>query len=303
MRSITRNLFRILNNEKLLPVQFLDLQLVGATASSTIRITDYGEPIRWAGHDYIAVSMSRGGIEEILSSESGESPESTLNISNIDAGMAQILSAADLNGALATLWVADRRLLARQRDAMVLAQGEVRDPQLSGTVLTFQVVNVIGLMDRLTVPRRLWQAECNYTFGSAACGVNLAKKPYGIEAVVQDGSQRNALIVSNSVLSDAGNPTDLEDFWANGYLLFETGAAATQARPIGTIDPVNGDQVRFYVRYPFFAIPATGDKVVIRRGCRKNKTDCKARRNLNNFGGFPDVPPLKFKPVEREDPR
>ncbi|MGE5610465.1 MAG: hypothetical protein ACM359_14540, partial [Bacillota bacterium] len=73
MRSITRSLFRVLNNEKLLPVQFLDLQLVGATVSSTIRITDYGQPIRWAGHDYVSVSMSRGGIEEILSSEAGES--------------------------------------------------------------------------------------------------------------------------------------------------------------------------------------------------------------------------------------
>ncbi|MGE5609983.1 MAG: phage BR0599 family protein, partial [Bacillota bacterium] len=198
---------------------------------------------------------------------------------------------------------ADRRLLSRQRDAMVLAQGEVRDPQLTGATLTFQVVNVIGLMERLTIPRRLWQAECNYAFGSASCGVNIANKPYSIEAVVQDGSARNAIIVSGSVLADAGNPTDLEDYWANGYLLFESGAAATQARPIGNIDQTNGGQVRFYVRYPFFGIPATGDKVLIRRGCRKNKADCKARRNLSNFGGYPDVPPLKFKPVEAKDPR
>lgn len=303
MRSITRNLFRILNNEKLLPVQFLDLELVGAAASSPIRITDYGEPITWAGHDYVAVSMARGGIEEILSSETGESPESTLNISNIDAGMAAILSAADLNGALATLWVADRRLLVRQRDAMVLAQGEVRDPQLTGSMLTFQIVNVIGLMERLTIPRRLWQAECNYTFGSPSCGVNLANKPYSIEAIVQAGSARNAILVPNGVLAEAGNPTDLEDFWANGYLVFENGAAATQARPIGNIDQVAGGLVRFYVRYPFFGTPATGDKVLIRRGCRKTKADCKTRRNLDNFGGYPDVPPLKFKPSETKDPR
>ncbi|MGE5609171.1 MAG: phage BR0599 family protein [Bacillota bacterium] len=302
MRPITRSLFRILNNEKLLPVQFLDLQLVGATTTSTIRLTDYGTPIHWAGADYVSVSLSRGGIEEILSSETGESPQSTLNVSNIDAGMANILSGVDLNGAAATLYLADRRLLTRGRDALILAQGEVRDPQLTGQTLLFQIVNAIGLMERLTVPRRLWQSECNYTFGSVACGVNLAEAPYTIETAAQDGTAGNCIVVPDSTLATAGNPIDLDDYWSRGYVLMGNGRCATQARPISHVEPGNGT-VLFYVRYPFYLAPATGDSVILRRGCPKTTVACKARNNLLNFGGYPDVPSKEIEPTEVKDPR
>jgi phage-related protein len=302
MRPITRNLFRLLSGEKLLPVQFLDLQLTGVASASILRFTDYGQPIRWGGADYTPLSLSRGGIEEILSSENGESPQSTLTISNIDGQIAQVLNSVELSGATATLWLADRRLLARKRDAVVLAQGEIRDPQLTATTLTLQIINAVGLCESISLPRRLWQSECNYPFGGSACTVDQAAAPYTIATTVQDGSAGDYLVVPADVLTQAGNPDDPTDFWANGYILVQSGVAAAQARPISYVEEVSGAK-RFHVRYPFLTVPATGDPILIRRGCRKTKEDCKARGNLANFGGFPDVPKPKFKPVDVGDPR
>lgn len=184
---------------------------------------------------------------------------------------------------------------------MVLAQGEVRDPQLTGSMLTFQIANIVGIMERLTIPRRLWQPFCNYTFGCPSCGVNIANSPYAIQATVQGGSDKSDILLPPSVWDQAGNPADMQEFWAGGYILLETGPVATQARPIRQIAMQDG-YVQVSVRYPFLGPPAVGDLALLRRGCRKTKADCTARGNLPNFGGFPDVPPPKLHPVQIEDP-
>jgi hypothetical protein len=304
MRSVTRNLFRILSSEKLLPVQFLDIRLPGTTDTSAIHITDYGQPITWAGINYLAVSMSRGGLEEILSSESGENPQTTINIANVDCGMAAILSSIDINGAEATLWLADRRLLARQRDAIRLTQGEIRDPQLNGAMLTFQICNGIGIAEQLTIPRRLWQSDCNYTFGSPYCGVRTTSQPYTIASTAAAGTSAGTIVVSDSILATAGNPSDLSDFWSHGYIVVtqDNSACTLQGRPIKEVAHA-GNTVVFTLRYPFLAQLNVGDAISVRRGCPKTVAACKDRANLVNFGGFPNVPKEKFKPVDKEDPR
>jgi phage-related protein len=297
MRCVSRSLFRILNSEKIAPVQFLDLQLPGSTAASTLRFTDFGQPITWAGSAYVPISLSRGGIEEILSSEQGESPQSTLTVSNIDLQMADLLNRVELVGAYATLWLADRRLLSRQRDAMALAIGEVRDPQLSGSTLVFQILNAIGIAEKLSVPRRIYQAECNYAFGSSSCRLNLDLSPYSITATVQGSTTASYVDLPLSILDEAGDPDDPTDYWALGYILVASGACATQARPISQVEQASGC-LRFILRHPFYTPPAAGDAVIVRRGCRKTKADCIARNNLANYGGFDEVPPVLFDPVE-----
>ena len=295
MRSITRPMFRILNNEKLQPVQFLDVHFIGTDAS--LHLTDYGEAITWGETDYVPISMDRSGVEEVLSSEQGESPQSTVTISNIDLQMAELLNGFEINGAMATLWMADRRLLGRRRDAILLAQGEVREPQLTPARLICQIVNVIGLSERLTLPRRVFQRECGYTLGSRSCGVSMDAEPHTLRAVAQTGSTSGQVIVGDALLGAAGNPADASNYWAAGYVLMESGVCSTQARPVDYV-VAEGGVVRFMLRYPFYRPIAAGDYVMIRRGCRKTKDDCKGYGNLINYGGFTDVPPQSFKPLE-----
>src|SRR5205823_3143659 len=140
----------------------------------------------------------------------------------------------ELEGAQATLRTCDRRLLARPRDAMIVTVGEIRNPQLSESVLTFQIINVVGMLESVQIPRRLFQSHCNVPFGSQACGVDLSASPNTISTTVQAGSDEESIVVSSSVLTNAGS-LDPGDFWANGYIVAAGGPAVLQARPIHRI--------------------------------------------------------------------
>ena len=295
MRSITRQMFRILNNEKLQPVQFLDIHFVGTSAS--MHLTDHGEQVTWSDRAYVPISMNRNGIEEVLSSEGGESPQSTIQITNIDLQMADVLNSFEINGAMATLWLADRRLMTRRRDALLLAQGEISDPQLTPGSLVCQIVNVIGLSEKLTIPRRLYQRECNYPFGSRACGILLANTPYTLAYTAEATSTASYVDFPYGPEQQAGYAADLSAYWASGYVLAQSGLCATQARPIDHVIDT-GAGIRFLLRYPFYRPISGGDSMIIRRGCRKTKDDCKARNNIANYGGYADVPEQNLKPVE-----
>jgi phage-related protein len=300
MRPVTRKMFRILNNEKFMPVMFLEIKPLGTSDDNIQRFTDYGTDCAWAGQEYRAVVMKRGTLREIVSSESGEYADTEISVANIDGALAEVLNRIELAGAKATLYMADRRLLARKRDAMLLTTGEIREPVINSRVLTFQIVSILGMTDRIQVPRRLWQQECNYTFGSRACGINIDKAPWSLTGEVQAGSTEEFIVVANSVIADAGSPPKPSEFWENGYILLTDGDCAPEARPISYVDTSQGGY-RFYLSRSFYAAPTAGDSFILRRGCGKTKADCKERNNLLNYGGFEEVPYERRKPSIRED--
>lgn len=296
MRAVSRPLFRILNNEKLQPVQLLELRLLGTSFSSALRFTDAGEAVTFDGEVYQPVSFSRGEVTEILSSEPGDNPLTTVSFANIDSRMADLLNGVELEGANATLRLSDRRLIGRG-DSVILAMGEVREPQLTESTLILNIAGVMSMLERITVPRRLWQSNCNYTFGSRACGVNLAASPFSIEGTIQSGTTTRALVVPETVLAEAGFPDDPTEFWAAGYVVMRDGTAATQARPFMRFEIDEDLRHIIYVRTPFLRTPQPGDTFIVRRGCRKTLPDCKQRQgDYLNYGGFAYVPYGRFDP-------
>lgn len=296
MRSCSRALFRVLNSEKLQPVQLIDLRLLGTSFASTLRFTDAGEALSFRGNVYQPISFSRGEVNEILSSEQADNPSTTVAFSNVDAQMAQLLSSVELEGAIATLWMTDRRLLGED-DALIVAMGEVREPQLTESTLLLNITTVMGMLERITVPRRLWQPSCNYTFGSRACGVNLTASPFSITGTVQSGSSSKAIVINPEVLAEAGNPDDPTEFWAAGYLLLRNGRCATQARAFARFEIDEDGRHIVYLRVPFLLAPQAGDTFILRRGCRKTMPDCKARQgDYLNYGGYSQVPYGRIDP-------
>lgn len=299
MRSVTRRLFRVLNNEDFLPVEFLDLVLPGGALTSAIHLTNAGAVTVWNGFTYTPVAMSHTGIEDIIATDSQSVPSVTLNITNVDKNMAALLASTEIEGSHASLYQCDRRLLSNPRDNIILTVGEVRSCQITEQSLTFQILNVVGLTEKLIVPRRCFQQDCNATFGSPSCGVNLLSIPFSIPSTSQTGTSANFVVVNNTVLAYAGS-MDPTEYWADGYILFTNGPATLQARPIQAVE---GN--RFYLRQPFFVNPGAASNIVVRRGCRKTKSDCQDRQgNVLNYQGFEDVPYGRVIPhiVDRDTP-
>ena len=293
-RPITRRALRVLNSETFSPIELLELRIAGSTDASKVRLTNAGEEVVWGGDTYFPINMGRTQVKEVLSSESGDHPSVTMTFTNIDSQMATLLGQVELEGARCKLWLHDRRLLAddptRTRDAILLIDGEVRNPVLTETTLVFQVVNVLSLMERIQIPNRMYQERCNATFGSPSCGVDLTQSPFTIHTTVISGSTSRKIRVGSSVFTEAGDPADPNDFWFNGYIVFKDGVNATQSRPIQNI-VVGGGQRLFFVRYAFLSAPSAGDGIVIVRGCAHTKVHCIDRQgDANNFQGFAEVP-------------
>jgi len=301
MRPCSRRLFHILNSDGFDPVELLEITLVGQNPADIILLTDAGYNLTWNGATYYACHMSREQLEEKVATQSGEVPTVAMTINNVDRQMARLLSGTEVEGAQVTLRMAHRGLLTNPRDAVIITMGEMRDVTLSDTELHFNIVNVLGQAERIMLPRRIYQAYCNYIFGAPRhCGVNISAAPITLHTTVQAGTTDKFIVVPMSLMAAAGNPEDPNDFWASGIVVMEDGPAGLQNRPIQRIDVFAG-QIRIYLRFKFLESPNVGDPVAILQNCRRTKEDCvKFQGNALQFGGFVEVPPVLFKPQKAE---
>lgn len=299
-RPLSRILLKCINGDDFQQIDLLDLKLVGQDPAQTIHVTSAGQKITWRGIDYFPIGMNVGNVDERAASSAGEAPAITVSITNVDRQMAKLLSAVELDGAEATLWRTDRRVLT-DRGPMQLTIGEVREVSLTDSVLTFQILTAIGQTERITIPRRSYQSHCNYVFGEPACSVNIHAAPITLTSTVQAGSIRNFIVIPTSLLTAAGSPADPSDFWDQGTVWLTDGPAGLQAKPFQRYELFSG-QHRFWLRDPLLTIPNAGDPFTVRRACRKTPSDCQMYQgNLLNYGGFRDVPPIRFKPVTVSD--
>jgi uncharacterized phage protein (TIGR02218 family) len=291
MRDVTRRLFRLLNSDHFDPVEMIDITLSGSKSGGVIRLTSYGQPLIWDGRNYLPISLSRGLVQEVLAADTESAPSITMAISNIDLQMSQLIHRVELDGASADVYVTDRRLLDRRRDAYTLASGEIRNAQISENTLIFEIHNAIGIAERVTVPRRIHQAHCNYTFGSKSCGVDL-RSFQQILSVGEGGGDGLSIPAVGITTSER------TDFYSGGYVVAVDGVNALQARPIQQV--VDG---RVLLRRPFLSRFSEGDTIIVRRGCTKTMKACQERQgNTDNFGGFPDVPYGRIRPVKFPEP-
>lgn len=288
------------------PVSLLSIRIAGSTAASTFRLTNMGEEVEFGGNDYTPMSFARSEIRDILSSGSEDAESIQITFANVDGQLGEFVATREFDGAECTLYEHDRRLLlkdmedssTRTRDAILLTQGQARNITVSERTVTFDIVGVLGQLRPLIVPRRLYQKNCNFTFGSESCGADITVSPNQISATVLSGTTKDYVRVGSAVTTAAGNPANPTEYWGNGHIRVVDGDAATQMRPINRVQ-TGGGQIRFYVSTPFLVKPAPGDTILIRRGCPKTKAGCTERQgNTDPYGGFEEVPLGELRPTK-----
>lgn len=118
---------------------------------------------------------------------------------------------------------------------------------------------------------------CPYAFGSPRCGYPVGNTEQSVTVIAVEG---DSIRVSYS-----GNASDLN----NGLAVWQTGSNINIRSDIREA-VVDGSNARIYFWHnPPFEI-AVGDKLKTYWGCDKTITQCAARGNNLNFGGFPWVP-------------
>jgi hypothetical protein len=301
LRPVSRQLYQRLNSPDFQPIDLVDIQLVGQDPAYAFHFTNAGQSLVWRGASYQPITLKVDHVEERAASTAGEASYIGLTIGNIDRQVAKLLAAADFDGAKIIAWRTDRRVL-NDRGPMRLTMGEAREVTLSDTSLTCQVVTVLGQLERITIPGRLYQSHCNNVFGDQMCGVNTISgvdsngAPIRYTTSVGAGSSLNAVLVAPSILTDAGNPADPSDFFDGAIVRLTDGVAGLQYSAVQRVDTFNG-QARFWLRQPLRTLPTPGDPLIIQRSCKKTTDDCMLYRgDLTRFTGFRDVPPILFVP-------
>lgn len=93
--------------------------------------------------------------------------------------------------------------------------------------------------------------------------------------------------VTDSATVRDNTRTEAADFFGEGTLKFTSGANAGLRPMIVKSYALDGTVI---THEPFYYDPAIGDAYELTEGCRLRKSDCIAKGNILNFGGF-DIPP------------
>jgi uncharacterized phage protein (TIGR02218 family) len=158
--------------------------------------------------------------------------------------------------------------------SVILFKGRVAQIDSIGrTSAQITVASDLVLLD-IDMPRNVYQADCLHVLFDAQCG--LAAGTYSTAGTVGAGSTQSAIQWSAATAD-----------YQQGTLAFTSGANTGADVTIKTAR--NGTLI---LAYPLPYTPATGDAFVATCGCDRTMATCHSRfKNLNQFRGFPFVPP------------
>jgi uncharacterized phage protein (TIGR02218 family) len=160
--------------------------------------------------------------------------------------------------------------------AVTLFQGYVStcDP-VGGVRAVMKVKSSLVVLDQ-DMPRNYFQTGCMHTLFDLACG--LEKDDWGETGLVESGSTALQIEWASATA----------DYFNLGTITFETGPNVGISR---TIRSSNGSSLSLV--FPFETTPNIGDQFKAYPGCDLTKSTCQSKfNNLNNFRGFPFVPPV-----------
>ena len=184
------------------------------------------------------------------------------------------LKAGDFDDATVELWRVNWQDTAQR---VLLKRGKVGEVTRGRGFFTAELR---GLSHVLNQPRgRLFQYGCDAVLGDARCGVDLASPDFSAEVVINSCAALRRLEVSGAQGFAAG-------FFAQGTFTFTSGANAGRG---GQVKFHRGDEIETW--HPLLHEARRGDRLVLRAGCDKQFSTCRAKfANATRFRGFPHMP-------------
>lgn len=159
----------------------------------------------------------------------------------------------------------------------------------SGRTLIKMKVN--SLLDLLTVqmPKRLFQAACNFHFGDTMCGYDRVngKNALGVATGIGQQAVTAQTGSDNTKIVTTFNPTP-PTAYDQGTIISTSGSNNGSSRTIGTM---GGGNTVYFLK-PFLYSVSVGDTFNLLPGCDKSHTTCNSTFNNNSrFAGFDHIPP------------
>lgn len=136
-------------------------------------------------------------------------------------------------------------------------------------------VNSLLVLCDIDMPRNVYQPTCLHTLYDSGC--TLIKNAFGTNGTVGSGSTASMINWPGASLN-----------YQQGTITFTSGVNAGVSATVGSV----AAGTSMTLLYPLESVPAVGDAFTIYFGCDHTPGTCQSKfNNLQNFRGFPYVPP------------
>lgn len=224
-------------------------------------------------------------------------PESGLIASEARAGSDLAVDAQDAEGVLSSDRITETDILDGRWDnaevevwrvnwqdtsqRVLLRRGAVGQVRRGRMIFVAEVRSMAHVLQQTV--GRVYQAACDAELGDGRCKVNLDSSAYRGTGAVLSLERSRAFVASGLDAFDDG-------WFALGTVEWTSGANSGRRAEVLLHSKIGGVVTIILLEEPVRPI-AEGDAFVIRAGCDKQVSTCRAKfDNVSNFRGFPHIP-------------
>lgn len=200
-----------------------------------------------------------------------------LTVDNVNRAMTTYLAENDFRGRRLIILKVFADLLEDNANYVQLFDGLMDNFSVSEQAAVFTASSRLGNLDA-QVPRRMYQAACNWVFGDEFC--TFPVEATGVSGQTADNGSTSGILIDAA----RGEP---DNYWRFGTIRVTSGYNNGMKRRISSS---SGTRLTFDITFPSGL--QTGDTYTLHRGCPKTQLWCSGLANLDNFGGFPSIPDL-----------
>lgn len=282
MKEFNVTTYDLLLQEQMSPVELMWLYLDGDTTPTHRYVYDT-QRRAFGGYSHQTLSWQRGNVS---SSSKGSADKVNIRIDNVDKWFATLMTQRPVDGARLRLLRVFRETWEDSSAYIVIFDGRIQSMSFETNIAVVEVVSHLDFLNK-RCPARLYMPQCNYRFGSTRCGVDVSS--YETNPIVGEAASTTTSFVNSSLV-------EADNYWAFGYVEITDGTYKGLTRGITSSSKAN---TAVYLKYPF-PVSLVGVTAKVVPGCQKTKPFCAQRyQNLDNYGGFAEVPRRPLIPVPR----
>lgn len=267
------------------PLYMADLFTITLASGAVLTYCGVDAPVFWNGYTYLANSVLIAGLKykascgpNVDKQQIVVAARATDTVGSVP--FLQALQQGLLDGAFIqreraffSSWATSGGNLIPIGTVMLFKGRVAQIDEIGRTTAKVTVASDLTLLD-IDMPRNCYQSNCVHVLYGSGCG--LARGTYSASGAVAAGSDRTQIAWGSATSS-----------YQQGTITFTSGAntgveATIKAAGSGWL----------LLAYPLPNAPSVGDAFMAAQGCDHTKGTCSSKfNNLNNFKGFPYVPP------------
>uniref|UniRef100_A0A6M3JBI8 Bacteriophage phiJL001 Gp84 C-terminal domain-containing protein n=1 Tax=viral metagenome TaxID=1070528 RepID=A0A6M3JBI8_9ZZZZ len=272
-RDLSSNLVTATEASESRPLELYIIHLDSATlyfAAHDTNIDFYD--LNGDAQTYTAVAISRNDISSNIDIQVDTM---TVRLNNVNRAMSSYIANNNFRGRRLVCLKVFSDYLTNPDDYTVIFDGLMDKPVLVETQMQVSVVSRAGTL-HLKTPRRMYQVACNWEFGTTECG-------YDLEATGISGQTASS---GNTTTFWDDSRSEANDYFKHGEILWVSAGLNSDAKRKITIS----SGTKFVMDYALPSGVNNGDTYTMKRGCPKTHLWCSGLSNLDNYGGFSNIP-------------